>query len=91
MVDPIIVLAGWTAGIGLWLLVTGRPFRGLPKWPLEGATLRVVGAYDLLGSLFVIGLSLAGGKGLAFVTYAVLTLAFVAVMQVAQRHRLGGS
>jgi hypothetical protein len=55
----------------------------LPEWPLKGASLRVVGAYDLLGSLFVIGLSVAGGKGLAFVTYAVLTLAFVAIVQVA--------
>jgi hypothetical protein len=91
MVDPMLVFPASSAGIGLWILVTGRPFRGLPKWPLEGATLRVAGAYDLLGSLFVICISLAGGKGLAFVTYAVLTLAFVAVMQVAQRHKLGGS
>jgi hypothetical protein len=85
VVDPIIVVAAYTAGVGLWLLVTGRPFRGLPKWPLQVASLRVVGAYDLLGSLFVIGISLAGGKGLAFVTYAVLTLAFVAVVQVATK------
>jgi hypothetical protein len=63
----------------------------LPKWPLEGATLRVAGAYDLLGSLFVIGLSLAGGGGLAFVTYAVLTLAFVAVISVAPKLKLGES
>jgi hypothetical protein len=82
MVDPIVAVATITAGTGLWLAATGRPFRGWPHWPLEGATLRVAGAYDLLGSLFVIGLSLAGGKGLAFVTYAVLTLAFVAVLKV---------
>jgi hypothetical protein len=91
MVDPIIVVAAGTAGLGLWVLVTGRTFRGLPKWPLEGATLRVAGAYDLLGSLFVIGLSLAGGGGLAFVTYAVLTLAFVAVISVAPKLKLGES
>jgi hypothetical protein len=80
MVDPIIVVAAATAGLGLWVLVAGRTFRGLPKWPLEGTTLRVAGAYELIGSLFVIGLALAGGKGLAFVTYAVLSLAVVAVV-----------
>jgi hypothetical protein len=69
-----------SAGLGLWLLVTGRTFRDLPKWPLEGTTLRVAGAYEFLGSLFVIGIAMAGGKGLAFITYAVLTLAFVAVV-----------
>lgn len=91
MVDPIIVVAAYTAGVGLWLLVTGHPFRGLPRWQLKGNTLRVAGAYDLLGSLFVIGIALAGGKGLAFVTYAVLTLAFVAVIQIAPKLKRSGS
>jgi uncharacterized membrane protein len=81
MVDPMIVIPAGTACLGMWVLVTGRTFRGLPKWPLEGTSLRVAGVYDLVGSLFVIGISLAGGKGLAFITYAVLTLAFVAVVQ----------
>jgi hypothetical protein len=85
MVDPLIVVPAATAGIGLWVLATGRRFRGLPKWPIEGSTLRVVGAYDLLGSLFVIGVVLAGGKGLAFVTYAVLALALAAVLTVAPK------
>jgi len=89
MVDPLIVLPAATAGIGLWVLVTGRRFRGLPGWPIEGSTLRVVGAYDLLGSLFVIGLVLAGGKGLAFVTYAVLSLAVAAVVAVAPKLKPG--
>jgi len=80
-----------SAALGLWLLVTGRTFRGLPKWPLKGNTLRLAGAYDLLGSLFVIGLALSGGEGLAFVTYAVMTLAFVAVVQVAPRLKRLGS
>jgi hypothetical protein len=91
MVDPIVVIAATTAAMGLWVLTTGRTFRGWPKWPLEGATLRVAGGYDLVGSLVVIGLSLAGGKGLAFVTYAVLTLALVAVVQVAPKLKPGGS
>ena len=91
MVDPMIVVPTVTAGLGLWLLVTGRPVRGLRKWPLEGATLRVAGAYDLLGSLFVIGLALAGGKGLAFLTYAVLSLAFVAVVLAATKLKPGES
>jgi hypothetical protein len=82
---PMLAVAIPSAALGMWLLVTGRTFRGSPKWQLEGTSLRVVGAYDLLGSLFVIGLALAGGKGLAFVTYAVLTLAFVAIVQVAPK------
>jgi hypothetical protein len=89
MVDPIIVVAAATAGIGLWVLVTGRTFRGLPKWSLEGARLRVAGIYDLLGSLLVIGLAIAGNRGFAFVTYGVLTLAFVVVVLVAPRLKLG--
>lgn len=89
MVDPIIVMAACTAGIGLWVLVTGRTFRGLPKWPLEGTTLRVAGIYDLLGSLLVMGLAMAGNRGFAFVTYAVLSLAFAAVVLVAPKLRLG--
>jgi hypothetical protein len=82
---PMLAVAIPSAALGLWLLVTGRTFRGVPKWQLEGTSLRVVGAYDLLGSLFVIGIAVAGGKGLAFVTYAVLTLAFVAIVQVAPK------
>ena len=89
MVDPIIVIAAGTAGLGAWLLMTGRTFLGLPKWPLEGATLRIAGIYDLLGSLFVIALSMAGNKGFAFLTYAVLSLAFVAVVLVVPKLKPG--
>ena len=60
---PMLAVAIPSASLGLWLLVTGRTFRGVPKWQLEGTSLRVVGAYDLLGSLFVIVIALAGGKG----------------------------
>jgi hypothetical protein len=89
MVDPIVVVAAATAGIGLWVLVTGRTFRGWPKWPLEGATFRVAGAYDLLGSLLVIGLAMTGLNGFAFGTYAVLSSAFVAVVLVAPKLKPG--
>jgi len=85
MVDPILVVASATAALGLWVLVTGRTVRGLPQWPLEGSTLRLSGAYDLLGSLFVVGLSIAGQRGLAFVTYAILTLTLAAVIAVASK------
>ena len=85
MVDPIIVIPAATAGIGFWVLVTGRTFRGLPRWPLEGASLRLAGAYDLLGSLVVLGLAVGGNIGLAFLTYAVLALAFVAIVTGASK------
>lgn len=88
MVSPIIVPAFMTAGAGLWLIATGRPFWGYPKWPLQRTTLRVVGAYDLLGSLLVIGLAIAGKGGLAFVTYAVLTLVLVGVVKAAPNLKL---
>jgi hypothetical protein len=89
MVDPIIVVAAGTAGIGLWLLATGRTFRGLPRWPVAGARLRWAGAYDLLGSLLVIVLAVAVSDGVAFVTYAILSLGFVAVLLVAPRVKPG--
>jgi hypothetical protein len=85
VIQPIIVIPAATAGIGLWVLVTGRTFRGLPGWPLDGASLRLAGAYDLLGSLVVVALAVAGKVGLAFVTYAVLTLVLAAMVTVASR------
>jgi hypothetical protein len=89
MVDPITILAAISGGIGLWILVTGRDFRGYPKWPFKGKTLRVVGAYDLLGSLVVIALAQAGNKGFAFLTYAVLSLALVVVVTVVPKLKSG--
>jgi len=85
MVDPLIVIPAATAGVGFWVLVTGRTLRGVPRWPLEGASLRLAGAYDLLGSLVVLGLAVAGNVGLAFLTYAVLALVLVATVTVASK------
>jgi hypothetical protein len=85
MLDPMIVIPAATAGLGAWVLVTGRPFLGLPRWPLQGAVLRGAGAYGLLDGLFVIGLTLAGYEGFAFVAYALLALAFAAFVVMTRK------
>lgn len=85
MPDPMIVIPAATAGMGARVLLVGRPFLGLPRWPLEGARLRSAGAYCLLASLLAIALALAGFSGLAFVAYALLTLAFAAFVVVSRK------
>ena len=78
MVDVMVVIPTATAVLGLWVLLTGRPFRQLPRWPFQGAALRMWGAYELAASLFVIALAMTGHDGLAFGAYAVLAVAFAA-------------
>ena len=85
MVDPIIGVAACTAGLGLWVAVTGRAFRGLPKWPLQGAALRAAGVYDVLGSLVAIGLAVSGSHALAFGVYALMGLVLVSAIALAPR------
>jgi len=85
MLDPMIVIPAATAGLGAWVLLTGRPFLGLPRWPLEGAMLRGAGAYGLLDGLFVGGLALAGDEGFAFGAYALLALAFAAFVVMSRK------
>ena len=85
MLDPMIFIPAATAGMGAWVLLSGRPILGLPRWPLQGARLRSAGAYCLLDSLFVIVLALAGFNGFAFVAYALLAVAFAAFVVMTRK------
>jgi len=89
MVDPIIWIASATAGLSVWVVVTGRPLQGLPQWRLDGAALRAAGVCGLLGSLVVIGLALTGNAGFAFVSYAVLAITLGGLTGVARALKAG--
>jgi uncharacterized membrane protein YidH (DUF202 family) len=73
MVNPMIIIPVATAVLGLWVLVTGRPVARWPSRPL-GSKLRVWAATDLVLSVAVVGLAMAGNTGLAFLLYAVSAL-----------------
>jgi hypothetical protein len=79
MGDPLIVFPAASAAFGAWILLTGRTWRGLPRWPLEGARLRAGGAYVLLFSILVMSLAVTGNKGFAFVMFAMAALSVAAL------------
>jgi hypothetical protein len=80
--DPLVAFATATAGLGLWVLLTGRPIRDWPRWPLTGRSLRLAGAFCLFGSLIVVVLAETQNAGFAFLTYAILALALLATSQL---------
>lgn len=80
MVDPLVICALATAGFGLWELVAGRPLPHLPGWHLNPRATRWAGAYTFAASLLVFVLALTHHSGIAFVTYAILVLAFAATV-----------
>jgi hypothetical protein len=88
-IDPLVVFAIATAGVGLWILLTGRRPRGWPRWPWEGRGLRLAGAYCLVGSLLVVALAVTGKGGFAFLLFALLSLALAATTQVVRSRRSG--
>ena len=57
LVNPFIVIPIATAGVGLWVLVTGSRLHDWPGWPVEGRALRLTGAYCLASSLLAASLS----------------------------------
>jgi hypothetical protein len=90
--SPINVLAMFavaTAALGLWVVVTGRRLHNWPGWPVDGRALRLAGAYDLLGSLIVVGLALTGNEGFAFLIYAGLALTLAAATRVVRSRKPG--
>lgn len=68
-----IVIPIATAALGLWVLVTGRPVARWPSRPL-GSKLRLWATADVLASVAVVALAVAGNTGLAFLLYAVSAL-----------------
>ena len=80
--DPLVVFAIATAGVGFWVLLTGRRLGNWPIWPFQGRALRFAAAYDVVGSLLVVALVVARNDGFAFLTYASLALTLSAITQV---------
>jgi hypothetical protein len=89
VVSPLVVLGIATAGVGLWVLLTGRRLRDWPHWPFEGRALRLAGAYCLVGALLVVALAVTRNDGFAFMLYALLALALAATTQVVRSRRPG--
>lgn len=89
VVSPLVVIAIATAGIGLWVLLTGRRLRDWPRWPFEGRALRLAGAYCLVGDLLVVALAVNRLDGFAFLLFALLSLALAATTQVVRSRRPG--
>ena len=88
-INMLAVIAVATAALGLWVVVTGRRLHNWPGWPVDGRALRLAGAYDLLGSLFVVGLALTGNEGFAFLIYAGLALTLAAATRVVRSRKPG--
>jgi hypothetical protein len=87
MVNFFVIFALAMAGLGLWELTTGRTLFGSARWPLSHRATRWGGAYTLTGSLVVVVLAVTYSYGIAFMTYAILVLAFAATVQVTRKHR----
>jgi hypothetical protein len=82
MVNFFVIFALAMAGLGLWELTTGRTLFGSVRWPLSHRATRWGGAYTLTGSLVVVVLAVTYSYGIAFMTYAILVLAFVVTVRV---------
>ena len=89
VVSSFLVVALATAGMGLWVLLTGRRLRDWPRWPFEGRALRLAGAYCLVGALLVVALAVTRNDGFAFMLFALLALALAATTQVVRSRRPG--
>jgi hypothetical protein len=87
MNGPVVGLAAAWATLGLWGVLTGRRLLAWPGWALDGRAIRLVGAYELLTSLVVIGVALNHHDFIAFLIYAVLSLVLVVTLQVRSNRR----
>ncbi|MDQ2923789.1 MAG: hypothetical protein M3Q90_05800 [Candidatus Dormibacteraeota bacterium] len=85
MVDPILLVATATAGLGLWELLTGRPLFGRPGWIRSATGVRLVGAYSLALSLVVVTLLVTRPGGLPFLTFGIGVLILGATVQIVRR------
>jgi hypothetical protein len=83
----LIALTIVTGLVGLWTFVTGRPLLGVPHWPVSGRALRVLGAVTVAECLLVLILAVTRGDGIAFVTYAMGSLAVAFAVQFARRQQ----
>jgi hypothetical protein len=79
------ILATVTGLIGLWTFVTGRPLLGVPQWPLTGRALRLAGAITAVECSLVVILAVTRGSGIAFVVYAIGSLAMAVGVHLARR------
>ena len=87
MVDPVFIFALATLGLGLWEMVTGRPFFGTARWPLNQRATRWFGAYTLTGSLVVVVVAVTYSSGVAFITFGLMALLMGATIQVVESRR----
>jgi hypothetical protein len=87
MIDPLVMFPLATAVFGMWELVDGRPLRGSKRWPLNRRATRWGGAYTFAGGLLAVALVLTHHSAIAFMTYAVMVLAFAGTIQLTRMRR----
>jgi hypothetical protein len=87
MINWMIVVPLLVAALGLSELVTGRPLYGAARWPLGQRATRWVGVYTLVTGLVVVVLAVTDSSGIAFVTFAVLSISFGTTIELTRRRR----
>lgn len=87
MSDPMVGLAAAWATLGLWGALTGRRLLAWPGWGLDARAIRIVGAYQVLTSILVIAVALSHHDFIAFLIYAVLSLALAVTLQIRSNRR----
>jgi hypothetical protein len=87
MVNWMIVVPLLVAAMGLWELVTGRPLYAAARWPLGQRATRWGGVYALVTGLLVVVLAVTYSSGIAFVTFAILSIAFGGTIELTRRRR----
>ena len=87
MVDPMAGFPLAMGALGVYEFVAARPLRGSTWWALSRRGTRWAGAHTFAASLLAVALLMTHHSGIAFMTFAVLTLAFAATAEVTTRSR----
>jgi hypothetical protein len=87
MVDPMVGFPLAMAALGVYEFVAARPLHGSIRWALSPRGTRWAGACTFAASLLTVALMVTHHSGIAFMTFALLTLAFAATAEVTTRSR----